>query len=554
MPGFKSASPWLWCLFWGAMVIGALALRPLLPVDETRYLSVAWEMQLSGDWLVPHLNGATYSHKPPLLFWIMNAGWQLFGVVDWWPRLVAPLFGLGCLFLTSRLGKRLWPDSQAYLIAPSLLLGSFYWGVYTTLTMFDLMTCLWTLVGLHGLLDVRQGSTARGWLLFAVAIGFGVLSKGPVILVFLLPASLMAPMWITGSISWRQWYLGLLGSFIGGVVIALAWALPAGIAGGEEYRNAIFWGQSAGRIVQSFAHSQPVWWYLAILPGLLLPWLIWPTLLRKLWIGATQFRQFRSSAARNEGLRLAAVWALSALVILSAISGKRPHYLLPMFPALALAGSLLITSLASSDYVRGRFDLLPPALFALILGVVIMFAPEIGAAAGHEFWTGNGVRVWSLPLLGAALFVVARPPAAGTARILSIAGLSALFVIGVHALANPLLRQAYDLESLANRVAEFQEKGYAVANFGKYHGQFNFLGRLTKPVDQTGDGEVARFLDKNPKAKVISYYDRLDTEDTPDFTQKFRGKIIAVWDRETLLPHPGVASRNNEGRRVPKTK
>jgi 4-amino-4-deoxy-L-arabinose transferase-like glycosyltransferase len=42
----------------------SLLTRSLIPVDETRYTSVAWEMWLRGDYLVPHLNGATYSHKP----------------------------------------------------------------------------------------------------------------------------------------------------------------------------------------------------------------------------------------------------------------------------------------------------------------------------------------------------------------------------------------------------------------------------------------------------------------------------------------------------------
>ena len=65
------------------------------PVDETRYASVAWEMWLRGDFLVPFRNGEPYSHKPPLLFWLMHAGWALFGVNDWWPRLVAPLCALG---------------------------------------------------------------------------------------------------------------------------------------------------------------------------------------------------------------------------------------------------------------------------------------------------------------------------------------------------------------------------------------------------------------------------------------------------------------------------
>ena len=59
-----------------------LWLRPLLPVDETRYLAVAWEMWWRGDFLLPWLNGEPYSHKPPLLFWLIHALWALFGVSE----------------------------------------------------------------------------------------------------------------------------------------------------------------------------------------------------------------------------------------------------------------------------------------------------------------------------------------------------------------------------------------------------------------------------------------------------------------------------------------
>ncbi len=50
---------------WLLLVLLALLTRPLFPMDETRYVALAWEMWQRGDFLVPYLNGEPYSHKPP---------------------------------------------------------------------------------------------------------------------------------------------------------------------------------------------------------------------------------------------------------------------------------------------------------------------------------------------------------------------------------------------------------------------------------------------------------------------------------------------------------
>ena len=139
-------------LLWGIVVAVTLIVRPPLPVDETRYLAVAWDMWLENNYLVPYLNGEPYSHKPPLLFWLMNAGWHLFGVNEWWPRLVAPLFGLGTMIMTGRLAKILWPiRADVARTAPLLVFGALFWTVFTTLTMFDMMLAFFTVAALINL-------------------------------------------------------------------------------------------------------------------------------------------------------------------------------------------------------------------------------------------------------------------------------------------------------------------------------------------------------------------------------------------------------------------
>ena len=88
-----------------AVTITGLMTRPLLAIDETRYAAVALEMLQRDDWLVPHLKGATYSHKPPLLFWLVLAGWKLFGVSAAWARVVGPLAGVAALALVAAISE-----------------------------------------------------------------------------------------------------------------------------------------------------------------------------------------------------------------------------------------------------------------------------------------------------------------------------------------------------------------------------------------------------------------------------------------------------------------
>ena len=132
-------------MIWLALVASAIILRPLLPIDGTRYITVAWEMWSSGDFIVPTLNGEMYSHKPPLYFWFMNLGWALLGVSETWARLVAPFFGLATLLITAKLARELWPEASSEALnmrarmAPLMLITGLYWTVFSTMTMFDMI-------------------------------------------------------------------------------------------------------------------------------------------------------------------------------------------------------------------------------------------------------------------------------------------------------------------------------------------------------------------------------------------------------------------------------
>jgi len=498
------------------------------------------------DFLVPHLNGETYSHKPPLLFWLMHLGWVVFGVNDWTPRLVAPLFGLACLFLTRSCARDLWPgDRRVHDMAPLILLGFGFWTLFSTLTMFDLMLAFFTLLGLRGLLLAWRRGGVGGFVLLGLAIGLGALTKGPAILLHVLPAALLAPYWggcLPGGpakplYGWGRWCFGILFAVIIGVVIGLAWAIPAGFAGGEDYRNAILWGQTAGRMVKSFAHQRPFWWYFAILPGLLLPWLVWPSLWRALW-------RLKASFRTDGGLRLCLIWFASAFAIFSVISGKQLHYLLPEFPALALMFAYALCHLAGTE--GGFWARALPGLLTIVVGLLILIVPVVPIIPREPEWFPLLQNLWGLPVIVVGGWLLTGRFDRPEPRVFRIVLAPIMMVTAVHLAAAPALNAVYDLRPIARQLKAWEDEGIPLANFGKYHGQYQFLGRLTRPLAVLGQnhGDEVAFLNNNPNGRVVAYYKTVPTRAKPLRQYRFRQSIIAVWDAEAMLKYPNLGDRH----------
>ncbi len=525
----------IWLGGWLVTVVAALWVRGLLPIDETRYVSVAWEMWVRGDFLVPHLNGQPYSHKPPFLFWMINLGWWLFGVNEWWPRMLSSLFSLASLFLLIRLARLLRPgQTGVHELAPLILFSSLLWALFSTAIMFDIMLAFWVLLALVGVVQAaHNGASWSAWLLTGLALGVGMLSKGPVILLHVLPLALLAPFWVHKAINWKRWYGGLTLAVLIGVAIVLAWAIPAGLAGGDKYFHDIFWGQTANRMVKSFAHRREWWWYLPLLPVLLFPWLFWTPAWRRL---------APASPGEFQAGRLLLIWVIPVFLAFSLISGKQPHYLLPLFPAVALW--LAMSSHDAEHKIKGGHHWLL-ALMYVLLALAWLITPMISHDRPLPAWVDQ-LPQWPVAVFLFLAVAVLLPWSPRSLRLrgrvvaLSSIGFTLVLLFG---LMKTLYKPAFDLHEISSRIAALQASGQTVAVVGKYHNQFQFLGRLKKPIVLVDWRLLKDWVqDKEPAYLVIVWKNRHDIVYQDDeFVQPYRGRWMALLRRASLRANPELA-------------
>jgi 4-amino-4-deoxy-L-arabinose transferase-like glycosyltransferase len=523
-------------LLWAAVVVGSLAARPLVPVDETRYVSVAWEMWHTGDFLVPHLNGEPYSDKPPLLFWLIQAGWAVFGVSDWWPRVLPGLAGLAGLLLAAALARELWPERSGMPVrTATVLAGLLLWVVLQSVILFDLLLAATVLLAELGLVRAARGRR-WSWLLVGLGLGLGGLTKGPVVLLSVLPPALLGPWWARplaaggegGRLRTGRWYAGLSGALALGVAIAGGWALAAAWAAGPGYARSLLVGQTAGRVVHAFAHERAWWWYLPSLPVVLYPYALWGPLWRR--------ARALPGLLPEPGVRFAVAAFVPALALFSAVSGKQPQYLAPLLPAAAL----LVARMLESPPAPRRLDLVAPVAVAGILAAALSAAPELAGHWGLPRWLSElspGAGLVVLAAIAGTVWTIPRHPRQAT-RVL--AALSAILVVGLYLGLSPMLRENYGLLPVADYLKLAETRGQPIAHVGAYHGELHFLGRLEEPFTVLAASEVPRWLDEHPNGRVVGHYAAKTTVpfDRAAFVHPCRGTWVVIWDREGLAATP----------------
>lgn len=334
---------WLFVLS-GLLLYPCLAFHLFEP-DEGRYAQIPREMLLAGEWIVPTLQGEPYLDKPPLFYWSVMLAYAVIGCKIWVARLIPALAMQATVLASYMLGRRMIGERAAFWGSLLLTVSPFFLGVGRLLVLDGMLTLWVTLAILLAYLAQRDSQLRwRSWLASASMCGLGVLTKGPVALLLVVPP-LLAHRWLAGERSrigvggWCAYVAAVLAISLPWYV-AVCWARP-------EFTQYFLLKHNVQRFVEPFDHVRPVWFFVPLVALAILPALLFMKPLLR-FLGSTNVPEMNARCPAMGYLLLSSLWCVG---FFSMAGSKLPTYILPAIPPLCLALGCFI---ARTDWDRSR--------------------------------------------------------------------------------------------------------------------------------------------------------------------------------------------------------
>lgn len=307
----------LFIFCWGLWAV------PILSHNEARRMVVVQEMLRLGNWLLPTMNGEVYLAKPPLLYWLMAFSCTVFNTqAEWAMRLPSSLMAVALIvFFLWQAGRHLGLGPAVF--GAAVLATSLDFIEYARSAQIEMLLTLSCTVSAFCFLDFLK-TGQKGWLTIAyAALGFAILSKGPVALIFFVPPALVFGLIGRDTTVWRG--LGSIHGWLATLLIALPWFLYIFIEH-KALLDQVINEDLAGKVA-GVSKSSPIYTYPLFLAGALAPWTLLFFFRPKI--------QLRKMFASYEQ-RYFFIYSLVPLLLMTLVSEKHGKYLLPIFPCLAM--------------------------------------------------------------------------------------------------------------------------------------------------------------------------------------------------------------------------
>ena len=313
---------------------------PPIDRDEARFAQATKQMVESGDFVDIRFQDDVRYKKPVGIYWMQAAAVKTASALGlpraqlriWVYRLPSLIGALGAVLLTywtalAFVGRR------AAILAALMMASSVLLNVEARLAKTDAMLLL-TVVAAMGALARAYMSWQRGeddphppwsWpAIFWTALAGGILIKGPLILMF-VGLAILTLAFLDRSAAWLSRLRPVWG-LIWLLVLVLPWFVAIFWRAGDAFFADSIGGDMLSKLAAQESHGMP--------PGLYLL-LFWLTF----WPGAPLAAMAAPAvwrARREPGAQFLLAWLVPSWIVFEVVLTKLPHYVLPLYPAIAI--------------------------------------------------------------------------------------------------------------------------------------------------------------------------------------------------------------------------
>jgi 4-amino-4-deoxy-L-arabinose transferase len=374
---------WLLLLLYFVVLLVPSGAVSIIESTEARYAEIAREMLGSGDFIEPRLNGIKHFHKPPFAYWMVAAGFRIFGLNNFGARFFGVVFACLAVLYLHRTALALLGDEGKAFHAALIFSTSLLFLAVSRIASTEIYLVSFTVASqFHFFRRIRGEKRPVDAPMIGLFLGLGFLVKGHIILAFtLLP-------YLAAKIVDRN-HRGVFrpGEIVLGTGVFLAVALPWYLIvmgknpGLLEYFLKV---HTVDRIATDRFHRyEPPWFFLYILAATFIPYVLF--LVR----GMVSFRRLEPA------MKTLLVYIVLPFLVFSAAKGKQASYIAPLYGVLSLFVAESMTMFLETWLVRSASALL----------VILAAAP---GAAGFVVPSLDGARLPLLAASAAALFPALR--------------------------------------------------------------------------------------------------------------------------------------------------
>lgn len=470
---------------------------PPVDRDEARFAQATKQMVESGEYVDIRFQDEVRYKKPVGIYWLQAAvvkTGEALGLRDarttiWLYRLPSLAGAIGAVLLTYWAALA-FVARRAALLAALMMASSILLGVEARLAKTDAMLLLTCVAAMGAMARIyltarRAPDAAIGWtmpaMLWTVLAG-GVLLKGPLILMFVALTAL------TLSIADRSarwvWKLRPLSGFAWMIVLVLPWFIAIVAKSGDSFFVQAIGQDMLAKITSGQeTHGAPPGFYLVLF------WVtFWPGAVLA-GLAAPMVWQVR----REPGAQFLLAWLIPSWLVFEIVMTKLPHYVLPLYPAIAIliAGILEKGALARARWmVRGTVGwfVFPAAIaIAVVAGFIV-----IGRDPGIVAWP------FAAAALIFGLFAWWLYEVDGAERALLRGMMASVFIaITVYAVMIPSLPQLFPSAQIAEQVRGAGCEAPQVVSTLAYQ-EPSLVFMLGTGTRFTDGAKAAEFLDKGP--------------------------------------------------------